>query len=95
MLNLIIAPEAERDLVDIWQYIAEDNITNANRYLDFINSKLEQLAEFPEIGTHRPELTNNVRSFPIERYILFYRIKQNSLEIVRILHSSRDIKLSF
>jgi len=34
MADLIISPEAEQDLVDIWLYIAEDQPINADHFLE-------------------------------------------------------------
>ena len=34
MAALVISPEAEIDLLDIWLYIAEDHPDNADRFLD-------------------------------------------------------------
>ena len=33
MLKLVISDDAEQDLIDIWNYIAEDNPVNATRFL--------------------------------------------------------------
>ena len=56
MPSLIISPEAEQDLLDIWLYIAEDSPVNADRFLDRLEGKALKLAEFTEIGIDRPEL---------------------------------------
>ncbi|MCP4411758.1 MAG: type II toxin-antitoxin system RelE/ParE family toxin [Gammaproteobacteria bacterium] len=51
MKDLILSPEAEQDLVDIWIYIAEDSPTNAARYVDKLYKKGLLHAENPKIGT--------------------------------------------
>lgn len=91
MALLIISPEAEQDLLDIWLYIAEDSPVNADRFLDRVEQKVLKLAEFKEIGVDRPELAPNLKSCPVDRYILFYRAKTGGIELVRVLHGSRDI----
>lgn len=95
MLKLIISPEAELDLMAIWLYIAEDNPVNADRFLDKISQKYHWLAEHPEAGKSRNELAENLYSFPIKRYMLYYRINHEAMELVRVLHSSRDINQVF
>jgi len=55
MPELIISPEAEADLLDIWLYIAEDSPVNADRFLDKLHNKALKLCEFSEIGIDRPE----------------------------------------
>lgn len=91
MLKLIRSAKAELDLIDIWLYIAADQPINADRFLDKLNKAAESLAETPGIGIDRPEIFEGLKSFPVDRYILYYRVKEKNLEIVRILSSARDI----
>jgi toxin ParE1/3/4 len=44
----------------------------------------------PLIGRQREELSPRLRSFPVSRYIIFYRPMENGIEIVRVLHGARD-----
>ena len=91
MLRLETSPEAEADLVDIWSYIADDQPDNADKFLDKLQAVAEKLAEFPGLGRARPELANNLKSFPVDRYSLFYCITEDALILVRVLTSARDI----
>lgn len=91
MLQLVKAPKAEADLIDIWLYVAEDQPINADRLLDRLNDAALLIAETPLMGVDRPDLSKDIKSFPVENYILFYRIKPDVLELVRVLSASRDI----
>jgi len=91
MSTLKISPQADQDLLDIWLYIAEDSSINADRFLDKINDTAKRLSEFNNIGTDRPELGDDIFSFPLDRYLLYYRKTNTGIELVRVLHSSRDI----
>jgi toxin ParE1/3/4 len=91
MLTLIKSPKSEADLIDIWLYVAEDQPVNADRLLDRLHDAVMLLAETPNMGVDRPALANGIKSFPIGRYILYYRIKPDVLELVRVLSASRDI----
>lgn len=95
MPALIISPEAEQDLLDIWLYIAEDSPVNADRFLDRLEGKALKLSEFTEIGIDRPELAPDMKSFPVDRYVLYYRANTEGIELVRVLHGSRDINRVF
>jgi toxin ParE1/3/4 len=53
------------------------------------------LAQFPEMGRSRKELAEELRSFPIKPYIIFYKRMETYIGIVRILHQSRDIENQF
>ena len=95
MAMVYILPKAEEDLVDIWLYIAEDSPQNADNFLDKLHERMDRLADFPEIGVSRPELPGEVKSFPVDRYLLFYRPVESGIELVRVLHASKDIYLHF
>lgn len=90
--KLVISNVAVADLQEIWEYIARDSITNADKMVDSLYSKCELLGVQPEIGRKREELGSGLRSFPVGRYVIFYRIKDDTLEIVRILSGYRDIE---
>jgi len=47
--------------------------------------------QFPLLGRAREELAPGLRSVAIERYVLFYRVSETAVTIVRILHGARDI----
>lgn len=92
---LPIAPEAEQDLVDIWQFIAEDSPINADDFIDRLYASAQQLAEFPLAGKPRPDLGDQLYMFPVERYLLFYQPllgQDNGVVLVRVLHSARDVQ---
>ena len=95
MPSLAISPEAEQDLLEIWLYIAEDSPVNADRFLDRLEGKALNLARAAQIGADRPDLAPGLRSFPVDRYVLYYRASTNGIELVRVLHGSRDIEHVF
>lgn len=91
MLRLVKAPRAEADLIDIWLYVAEDQPINADRLLDRLNDAALLIADTPEMGVDRSVLSTDLKSFPVENYIVFYRVQPDVLELVRVLSASRDI----
>jgi len=74
---------AELDLLDIWLYVAEYSVEAAEGLL--------VLADSPLAGRSRDELAPGLRSFPTGSYLIFYRVIPDGVEIVRVLHGSRDI----
>jgi len=95
MSTLIFSPQAEQDLIDIWDFIAQDNIDAADRIYDDIEQKCEALAQAPGMGRTRDELAPSLRSFPVGKYVIFYRLIEDGIEIARILHGARDLKSIF
>lgn len=91
------SPAARDDLLQIWEYIAEDNRQNADSFVRKIDEKYKLLAENPEIGRRREELASRLRSFPVGNHVIFYRPlpEQEGVAIVRVLHGAQDIESKF
>ncbi|MGX7706132.1 type II toxin-antitoxin system RelE/ParE family toxin [Methylobacterium sp. Gmos1] len=92
MANLVRRPRARRDLLEIWNFIAEANEAAADGVLDRIEAALVMLAENPLAGRARPDLAASLRSFPAGSYLIFYQPIERGIEIVRILSGYRDIR---
>ena len=88
-------PRALDDLSEIWDYIADDNVAQADRFIEHIDAELRTLATQPLMGRAREELTPNLRSLPIGRYVIFYEALPDGIVIVRVLHSARDVEAQF
>jgi len=93
MNAVVFAPEALEDLEQIWLYIAQDDITRADRFIDKLRSFCEgELSLFPRIGKPRDYLKPGVLAFPFDNYMLYYRIGLETIEIIRIMHGSVDMQ---
>ena len=95
MAKIIKRPLAEVDLLDIWLYIAEDSVQNADGYLRRIEQAIEVLAEKPLMGRSRNEIAVSIRSFPVESHVVFYYAVDGGIDIVRVLHGMRDFEAIF
>ena len=68
-----LSPLAERDLDEIWSYVAEDPTpTTADRLVDDIIRRFDLLAEQPGMGRARPEFGIGVRSFAVENDVIYW-----------------------
>lgn len=90
MKQLIISEQAQQDLTEIWLYIANDSPHTADRFLDFILGKCQPLCSSPRLGRTRDELLPGIRNLPVKRYIIYYRVTETSVEIIRVLSCYRD-----
>lgn len=89
--HLVIAPAAQSDLRDIYQYgLQQWGKTQSERYLETLKEHFWLLTEQPLMGIVRNELLPEVRSLPIESHILFYRFISNQIEVIRVLHQRQD-----
>ena len=95
MARVVRRPLAGADIADIWDFIAEDSITQADAWVDRLDGKLRLLATQPLMGRTRSELSSGLRSQPFERYVIFYEPLTDGIDVVRIIHSARDIQALF
>ena len=89
------SPEADADLDSIWHYIASKSgsFDTADRLIDSITRRFLLLASHPNVGRPRDEdLHPGLRSFPVGEYVIFYRVTNDSVLILRVLRGSRDIE---
>ena len=93
MRPFVLTPAASRDLEEIWDYVAADNRKVAGRVLDKIEAVMRKLARTPGIGHVREDLADRRhRFFLVYSYLIVYRPDTRPLQVIRILHASRDIQ---
>jgi toxin ParE1/3/4 len=90
-LRVTRTPRAAADLLALWIYIADNSEAAADRMLDAIEETLAMLANYPRAGRLRSEISDGLRSFPVGRYIVFYRTTLTDLVLTRILGAAQDI----
>ena len=93
MKDFILSPQARLDLIEIWTYIAEEDIDAADRLRERLHEAILKIAEMPGIGHLREDLADEpLRFWPVSHYLIIYRADSEPLEIVRILSSRRDVR---
>lgn len=95
MAHVTRRPLAAADILDIWNHIAEDSLEQADRWIDRLDEKLNLIATQPLMGRARHELAGDLRSFPFGRYVIFYVPIEGGIDVVRVLHSARDVDTAF
>ncbi len=81
---------AFRDLDEIVRYIGARNPAAAARLTDRIEAECWRLARNPGVGQIRPDLAPDLRFFPIGSYLIFYRESSEGIQVIRLIHGSRD-----
>ncbi|MEX0978780.1 MAG: type II toxin-antitoxin system RelE/ParE family toxin [Pirellulales bacterium] len=86
---------ARQDLKVIGRYIAQESQSTemALRVLDGIDAKCARYAATPKLGEKRPDLAIDVRQFTVGNYLVIYREIPRGIEVLRVLHGSRDIPM--
>jgi plasmid stabilization system protein ParE len=92
MSGYILGAEADRDLDDIWEYIAADSIEAADRWIARLFDAFEALGRNPGMGHKREDLTAQpVLFWPVGSYLILYRSERLPIEIVAVTRGGRDI----
>jgi toxin ParE1/3/4 len=88
-------PQATDDLLDIWSFIARDNLEAADRVETAVFRACDLLAGSPLAGRMRKDVTSLPLRFrvvhPYSNYLIVYDPEKKPLQIVRILHGARDL----
>ena len=89
MMKVVWFKRAVWDLQSAKEYITQDNPLAAQQVVQRIKNKVTLLSEQPGIG--RPGRVPNTKELVVDRtsFILPYRVRDNRIEILRVLHSSR------
>jgi toxin ParE1/3/4 len=90
-----ISRPARRDLDEIWFFIAQDSLDAADGFVNHLVDKFSLLASFPQAGRSREDLAPQLRSLPVKNYLVLYRLLKGYIEIVRVIHTARDVKALF
>jgi toxin ParE1/3/4 len=88
-MRLLKTPAAENDLFSIWEHIAKDSLSAADRFLRRLQNRFEQLQQFPLSGESQSQHRSGLRSIVEGSYIVFYEPRQNEILIYRVLHGAR------
>ena len=89
-MTLLWSPESIHDLIALRAYIAEHDAASAKRdALHILHSVEHLLSENPKLGA--PGRVPGTRELVIPKtpYIVPYRVRGSTIEIVRVYHSSR------
>lgn len=85
-------PLSKGDLKEIRDFIAQDNKKIASRYMNILKKKCDMLADSPGLGVCREDYCG-LYKFPVDDYLIFYRPSKTGIEVIRVLHGKRDIKV--
>jgi toxin ParE1/3/4 len=92
MASYRLTRRARRDVLQIWQPIAEDNEQAADRFIDLLIRYFLLLGDNPRAGRRRDHLRWGYRSFPVKDDLILYRITESGVCIMHLVHARRDIE---
>src|SRR5437867_1181608 len=95
--RLVQRRAAEEDVAEQLAYIAAERPAVAHRYAMALEDAFELIRRMPEVGFLRSYARRGlraVRAWPVpgfRRFLIFYRVTEKTVEVVRVLHSARDV----
>lgn len=91
MRRLTFTAQALEDFEQIHDFIAQDNLAAASRFISRLKDRCNELLPFPGSGRKRDEIKSGYRSVTEGEYVVLYKVVEDELVIVRIIHGKRDL----
>ncbi len=89
--RILRTSNALQDLDELWDYIAQENVTAADKMLDQLQERFELLAANPELGELQVLLADGkYRRFCFRKFVIYYQPLNDGIVLLRILHGARD-----
>ena len=90
-MKVVLSAAARADLREIALYIARDSKARARSFVRELQAKARDVGEMPLALPLVPRYERHgVRRRPFGSYLIFYRIEERRVSIVRIVHGARD-----
>jgi toxin ParE1/3/4 len=86
---------ATEDLKGIASYFATNNVEAGEQFFNKFDHRCEQLINFPNMGRSYAEIRPNLRGLLLDGYIIFYRVFDSGIEILRVVNARRDLPSIF
>lgn len=91
-----LRPQALTDLEDIYQYSYQAFGENrAIQYTVDLDNSFQSLTENPHLGVSRNDISAGLRALLVQSHYVFYRVTNNQIVVVRVLHASTDYDHSY
>ncbi len=92
MAKYRVTPRAQNDLKNIGRYTEQNwGKSQRNTYLKDFENRFVWLAENPQLGKHRNDISEGYHSFPEGQHVVFYLIDKQHINIIGIPHKDMDI----
>ncbi|MDA1053414.1 MAG: type II toxin-antitoxin system RelE/ParE family toxin [Planctomycetota bacterium] len=93
MPKLRYSAASKEDLKEIARFIAKDKPVAARQWIAKLREKCRLVAKNPDIGDDRSDLGDGIRSTYVGSYIIYFREREGTLEIVRAVRG--DLEFPF
>ena len=94
-MRLIVTPNADADIEEIGDRIAERSPVRALSYVQELRLRCSRILDFPHAGPPRLQWGEGIRIVIHGHYIIIYRVRGEAVQILRIVHGARDLDALF
>ena len=92
-LAYVISKKAVSDLEEIWLYTVEKwSVAQADRYYRLIFDEINFICRNSNSGKSMEHVRKGYRASKVKSHLIFYRVSNNTIEVIRILHERMDIE---
>ena len=92
MAGYALSPAAEADVEEIWDYTVRNwGEAQAERYTRDIRDACEALGDGTLSGRSAENIRAGYRKAAVGSHVVFYRVRDDVVEVIRILHQSMDV----
>ena len=92
-LPFVISKKAVSDLEEIWLYTVEKwSVEQADRYYNLIFDEINYICKNNSAGKSMEHIRKGYRASKVKSHLIFYRVLNNTIEVIRILHERMDIE---
>ncbi|SEM44984.1 addiction module toxin, RelE/StbE family [Syntrophus gentianae] len=89
-MRILWSPLAVDRVAEIAEYIAADNPSAAENWVNTVFEKVEELKKFPEIGRVVPEIDiKSIRELIYGNYRIIYRVEKTRLSVLTVRHGKQ------
>ncbi len=91
MLKIHKQHKAKQYLISIWLYSFENfGIVQADKYLEEIATALNIIASNLEVDVYIDAIRKGYKKYQVNEQILFYKIKNSTIQVIRVLGNDMD-----
>lgn len=92
MISVIFSPQADQDLEDIGDFIAQDSALQAKAVVAGLRLRAHNISNAPHAYPTRNDLGIGLRAMIWRPYLVLFRVTPVHVEVIRIVHGARDLK---
>jgi len=92
-LPFVITKKAVTDLEEIWLYAVEKwSVEQADRYYNLLFDEINYICTNSNAGKSMEHIRKSYRAAKVKSHLIFYRLLNDKIEIIRILHERMDVE---